>query len=54
MYGRGIRQLDISRVENGSIVRELVEEQRFVTKTLKHCQNLANRHEKGYSWETMF
>ena len=42
--------LDISRVDKGSIVRGLVEEQRF-DKTFKHCRNLANRHEKGYSWE---
>ena len=42
--------LDILRVEKGSIVRGLVEEQRF-DKTLKHCQNLADRHKKGYSWE---
>ena len=42
--------MEIPKVRKGRVMKELAEEQ-SKDKTLKHCRNLADKKDKGFSWD---
>ena len=42
--------VEIPKVWKGRVMKELAEEQ-SKDKTLKHCRNLADKRDKGFSWD---